>query len=124
RAQQATRTRRIGAIMNIGETDPQSTIWTSAFQRGLEERGWTLGGSLQIEYRWAAGNENLYRRFAHELVALTPDVVLASGGSSASALRGVTSTIPIVFLGTSDLVNRRLSACMGQSVGTNTGLVK
>ena len=124
RAQQATRTRRIGAIMNIGETDPQSTIWTSAFQRGLEERGWTLGGSLQIEYRWAAGNENLYRRFAHELVALTPDVVLASGGSSASALQEVTSTIPIVFLGTSDPVNRRLVASMEQPGGNITGFVE
>ena len=84
RAQQPVRMRRIGALMNIAENDPQSTVWTSAFVRGLEERGWTLGGNMQIEYRWAYGNENLYRRFASEFVALAPDVILAVSGSSAT----------------------------------------
>jgi putative ABC transport system substrate-binding protein len=121
RAQQPVR--RIGALMNIAENDPQSIIWASAFERGLKERGWTLGGNLQIEYRWA-NNENLYRKFALELVALTPDVTLAAGGSSATALQEVTRTIPIVFVGTSDPVNRRLIASMEQPGGNTTGFIE
>ena len=123
RAQQPERMRRIGALMNIAENDLQSTVWASAFERGLEERGWTLGGNMQIEYRWA-NNENLYRKFAQELVALTPDVILAAGGSSASALQEVTRTIPIVFMGTSDPVNRRLIASMEQPGGNFTGFIE
>jgi putative tryptophan/tyrosine transport system substrate-binding protein len=123
RAQPPVRVRRIGALMNIPENDPQSIIWASAFERGLKERGWTLGSNLQIEYRWA-NNENLYRRFARELVALTPDVILAVSGSSATALQEVTGTIPIVFMGTSDPVNRRLIASMEQPGGNFTGFIE
>ena len=122
-AQQITRMRRIGALMNIAEDDPQSITWASAFRRGLEEQGWTLDVDLHIEYRWA-NNENLYRRFAQELIALAPDVVLAVSGSSASALQEVTRTIPIVFMGTSDPVNRRLIASMEQPGGNITGFIE
>ena len=122
-AQQITRMRRIGALMNIAEDDPQSITWASAFRRGLEEQGWTLDVNLQIEYRWA-NNENLYRRFAQELIALAPDVVLAVSGSSATALQEVTRTIPIVFMGTSDPVNRRLIASMEQPGGNITGFIE
>jgi putative ABC transport system substrate-binding protein len=109
--------------MNIAESDPQSLIWASAFERGLRERGWKLGNDLQIEYRWA-NDENLYRRFAHELVALTPDLVLAVSGSSATALKEVTNAIPVVFMGTSDPVNRRLIATMEKPGGNFTGFIE
>jgi putative ABC transport system substrate-binding protein len=122
-AQQPARIRRIGALMNIAENDPQSIIWSSAFERGLEERGWARAGNLQIEYRWA-NNENLYRKFARELVALTPDVILAVGGSSATALQQETGSIPIVFMGTSDPVNRRLIASMERPGGNFTGFIE
>src|SRR5262249_7771927 len=122
-AQQSTGTRRIGALMNIAESDPQSRIWAAAFERGLRERGWKLGNDLQIEYRWA-NDENLYRRFAHELVALTPDLVLAVSGSSATALQEVTNAIPVVFMGTSDPVNRRLIASMEKPGGNFTGFIE
>lgn len=122
-AQQPTGARRIGALMNIAESDPQSLIWVSAFERGLRERGWKLGNDLQIEYRWA-NDENLYRRFAHELVALTPDLVLAVSGSSATALKEVTNAIPVVFMGTSDPVNRRLIATMEKPGGNFTGFIE
>jgi putative ABC transport system substrate-binding protein len=122
-AQPITRMRRIGALMNIAQDDPQSITWASAFRRGLEEQGWTLDVDLHIEYRWA-NNENLYRRFAQELIALAPDVVLAVSGSSATALQEVTRTIPIVFMGTSDPVNRRLIASMEQPGGNITGFIE
>ena len=123
RAQQAARVRRIGALMSIAENDPQSTIWASAFERGLTEQGWKLGSDLQIEYRWA-NDENLYRRFARELLALTPEAVLAVSGSSASALQEVTSTVPVVFMATSDPVNRRLIASMEKPGGNFTGFIE
>jgi ABC-type uncharacterized transport system substrate-binding protein len=122
-AQQSTGRRRIGALMNIAENDPQSLVWASAFERGLRERGWALGNNLQVEYRWA-NDENLYRRFAHELVALSPEVVLAVSGSSATALQEVTKTIPVVFMGTSDPINRRLIATMEKPGGNFTGLIE
>src|SRR5215470_3023152 len=123
RAQQAVRTRRIGALMSIAENDSQSTVWSSAFERGLTEHGWKPGSDLQIEYRWA-NDENLYRRFARELLAATPEVVLAVSGSSASALQEVTSTVPVVFMATSDPVNRRLIATMEKPGGNFTGFIE
>jgi len=123
RAQQAARVRRIGALMSIAESDSQSTVWSSAFERGLKEHGWKPGSDLQIEYRWA-NDENLYRRYARELLAATPEVVLAVSGSSASALQEVTSTVSVVFMATSDPVNRRLIANMEKPGGNFTGFIE
>ncbi len=122
-AQQPDRMRRIGVLMSTAETDMQTTDGVTAFVRGLVERGWTLGGKMQIEYRWAAGNANLYRRFALELVALSPDVILAVGGSGVSALQQATRTIPIVFVATNDPVDRNLIASMERPGGNTTGLL-
>jgi len=122
-AQQPDRMRRIGVLMSTAETDMQTTDGVSAFVRGLVERGWTLGGKMQIEYRWAAGNANLYRKFALELVALAPDVILAVGGSGVSALQQATRTIPIVFVGTNDPVERNLIASMERPGGNTTGFI-
>ena len=123
RAQQPVRVRRIGALMSIAENDSQSTVWSSAFERGLTDHGWKPGSDLKIEYRWA-NDENLYRRFARELLAATPEVVLAVSGSSASALQEVTSTVPVVFMATSDPVNRRLIATMEKPGGNFTGFIE
>lgn len=122
-AQQTTRIPRVGALMNIGENDPQSRVWAAAFERGLTERGWKPGSNLQIEYRWA-NNDSLYKRFAQELVGLGPDVVLAVSGSSTSALQQATSTVPIVFMGTSDPVSRRFVASMEKPGGNITGFIE
>jgi putative ABC transport system substrate-binding protein len=122
-AQQSTRVPRVGALMNIAENDPQSRVWAAAFENGLEERGWKPGKNLQIEYRWA-NNDSLYKRYAQELAKLDPDVILAVSGSSASALQQATSTVPIVFMGTSDPVNRRLVASMEKPGGNITGFVE
>jgi hypothetical protein len=69
RAQQPERVRRIGVLENKAATDPESPKEMTALLGGLQERGWTLGGNLQIEYRWGAGDANLYRKYAAELVA-------------------------------------------------------
>jgi ABC-type uncharacterized transport system substrate-binding protein len=122
-AQQAVRMQRIGVLMNFYEGDPQSTIGSSAFEHGLEERGWKPGGDLQIDYRWGP-NGILVRRFARELVALSPDVILAVGASSAAALQEVTRTIPTVFIKNSDPVNRGLIASMEKPGSNFTGFVE
>jgi len=121
---QPDRLRRIGVLMNTAEDDPQSKARASAFVRGLQERGWTLGGNVQIEYRWGAGSAKLYYQYASELAATAPDVVLASGGTAVGALQQITRTIPIVFVGTTDPVNRGLVASMARPGGNTTGFVE
>jgi len=122
RAQHAMQMRRVGALISFGADDPQSAIATSAFEHGLEKRGWTPGNNVQIEYRWAIYGPQL-SRFARELVALTPDVILAVGAPSAAALQKVTRTIPIVFTNTSDPVNG-LIVSMERPGGNFTGLIE
>ena len=123
RAQQSTPVRRVGALMNIAENDPEASMWAAAFEQGMEKQGWKSGHNLQIEYRWA-NNDSLFKRYARELVGLNPDVILAVSGSSASALQEATSTVPVVFMGTSDPVNRRLIASMEKPGGNFTGYVE
>ncbi|MGB8672476.1 MAG: ABC transporter substrate binding protein [Pseudolabrys sp.] len=102
-AQQSAGTRRIGVLTALAATDPAAKRQVAAFVHQLEELGWAEGRNLQIDYRWA-NDENRYWRFARELLALTPEVVLAVSGSSATA----PSTVSVVFMATSDPVNRRL----------------
>jgi putative ABC transport system substrate-binding protein len=123
RAQQSNQVRRAGALMNIAENDADARVWASAFEQGMEKQGWKPGHNLQIEYRWA-NNDSLLKRFAQELVNLNPDVILAVSGSSASALQEATSTVPVVFMRTSDPVNRRLIASMEKPGGNFTGYVE
>src|SRR5262249_3494198 len=122
-AQQSTQVRHIGALMNIADNDPEAGVWTAAFEQGMEKQGWKPGQNLQIEYRWA-NNDNLYKRFAQELAGLNPDVILAVSGSSASALQEATSTVPVVFIATSDPLARRLIASMEKPGGNFTGYIE
>jgi ABC-type uncharacterized transport system substrate-binding protein len=129
RAQQADRVRRVGVLMNLAADDPQSTKQTTAFLGGLQERGWTLGGNLQIEYRWTAANGNLtrvdiFRKNASELLALAPDVILVAGGTAVGTLQQVTRTVPIVFVEATDPVNRGLVASLARPGGNTTGFTQ
>jgi putative ABC transport system substrate-binding protein len=89
----------------------------------MEKQGWKPGHNLQIEYRWA-NNDSLLKRFAQELVRLNPEVILAASASSASALQEATGTVPVVFMGTSDPVSRKLIASMEKPGGNFTGYVE
>jgi len=124
RAQQPDQMRRIGVLMNIAENDPQSAIRVSALVRALEEMGWKVGRNVQIDYRWAAGDSKLYRKYAPELVALAPDVIVVVGGTAVGELQRATHTIPIVFVGTTDPVNRGLIASMARPGGNTTGFIE
>src|SRR5262245_43938123 len=103
--------------MNITEDDPQSKVGVPAFERGLRERGWTLGSNMQIEYRWGAGDVSRYRKYAPELVALLPDVIMAVGGTAVGALQQASHTVPIVFVGVTDPVSRGLVASLARPGG-------
>ena len=122
-AQQSSGTRKIGVLMSTAESDSQSRAGVSAFERGLQGHGWKLGNNLQIEYRWTASNTNLYRRFAQELAAFAPDVIVAVGATGVSELQQVTRTIPIVFLGTNDPIDRGLITSMDRPGGNATGFI-
>ena len=129
RAQQPDRVRRIGVLMNLAADDPQSTKQMKAFLDGLQERGWTLGGNLQIDYRWPVSDGSVtridvYRKYASELVALVPDAMLAAGGTVVGALQQVTRTVPIVFVEATDPVNRGLVASLARPGGNTTGFTQ
>jgi ABC-type uncharacterized transport system substrate-binding protein len=117
RAQQPERTRRIGVLMNIAANDPQAQSRIEAFLRGLQPLRWTVGRNLQIEPRWAAADADLFRRYASELVAPAPDVILASTSSAVAALQQATRTVPIVFVITVDPVGAGFVASLARPSG-------
>jgi hypothetical protein len=76
---QPERMRRIGVLMNLAADDPESAARMTTLAQGLAHLGWTVGRNVQIDYRWAVGDPELFRRYAGELVALAPDVIVAQG---------------------------------------------
>jgi putative ABC transport system substrate-binding protein len=121
RAQQREQMRRIGVLMNLGSDDAEGQARNAAFLQGLQELGWTVGRNVRIEYRWGAGDAELFRRHASELVALAPDVILASGGAVVPSLLQATRTIPIVFTGTPDPVGAGFVESLARPGGNATG---
>jgi putative ABC transport system substrate-binding protein len=121
RAQQPERTRRVGVLSNLRAGDAEASVEAGAFERGLAQQGWKLGINLRIDYRWAAGDVDLYRRYAAELVALATDVVLAVGGTAVGELQQASRTVPIVFVNVTDPVSRGLVASLARPGGNATG---
>ena len=123
RAQQPERMRRIGVLMNLAAADPESTARVTAFAQGLQESGWTIGRNVQIDTRWAAADADLFRRYAAELVALAPDVILASGSPAIMSLQQLTRTVPIVFVNIVDPVGAGFVESLARPGGNATGFV-
>jgi putative ABC transport system substrate-binding protein len=96
--------------MNLTADDPESPVRIAAFLQGLQQLGWTDGRNVRIEYRWGANDADLDRRYATELLALAPDVILAAGTLSVAALQRVTRTLPIVFVTVTDPVGAGIKA--------------
>jgi putative ABC transport system substrate-binding protein len=120
RAQQAERMRRIGVLMNTGAADPVGQARVKAFQQGLLQLGWTDGRNVRIDYRWAAGTVENASKYAAELLALAPDVILAVGGTTGPTLQA-TRTVPIVFTVTGDPVGSGFVASLSRPGGNATG---
>jgi putative ABC transport system substrate-binding protein len=121
RAQQRERMRRIGALMNLTAGDQEGQSRIAGFLQGLQERGWAVGGNVRIDYRWGGNDAALYRRGAEELIALAPDVVLASGTAALGAVHSLTRTVPMVFVNVVDPVGGGFVASLAQPGGTSTG---
>ena len=120
RAQQGDRMRRIGVLMPLAADDPEAKARLAAFAQGLRELGWAIGRNVEIDTRWASNAAEI-RRQAAELVALTPDVILAAGGTVVGTLLQATRTVPIVFTQTPDPVGAGFVANLARPGGNATG---
>jgi len=121
RAQQGERVRRIGVFLHLAADDPESQVGIGTFLQRLQELGWTVGRNLRVDHRWGATDPDLVRRAAAELVALAPDVILASGGTPVRALLQATQTYPIVFVAVTDPVGGGLVASLAHPGNQTTG---
>ena len=123
RAQQPAGVRRIGVLMHFAADDPESQARLTAFLQGLQELGWTVGRNVRIDTRWGAGDAERYRRYAAELVALAPDVILAVGPSALAQLQQATRSVPIVFTAVPDPVGGGFVASLARPGGNATGFM-
>jgi putative ABC transport system substrate-binding protein len=119
-AQQA-RMRRIGVIHSGVADDSVSLSVVAALAQGLQELGWVIGRNIQIEYRWAGGEADRISRYVAELVALAPDLILATGSTTVAPLQKATRTIPIVFVNVADAVGAGFVESLAQPGGNITG---
>jgi ABC-type uncharacterized transport system substrate-binding protein len=123
RAQQGERMRRIGVLMPAAADDPVIQARVGAFLQGLALLGWTIGRNVRVDTRWATANAAEIRRHAAELVALAPDVILASGASTVGPLLQVTRSVPIVFPSTGDPVGAGFVDSLARPGGNATGFM-
>jgi putative tryptophan/tyrosine transport system substrate-binding protein len=123
RAQQVQRMRRIGVLMNLAADDPVSIARAKAFVEGLQALGWTDGRNVHLDYRWAEGKPDLFQRYASELVALAPEVILTSGGAGIPPVLQATRTIPVVFVIAPDPVGNGFVASLSRPGGNATGFM-
>ena len=124
RAQQGERKRRIGVLTNLAADDPEAQVRNTAFAQALAQLGWTVGQNLQIEHRWAAGDAERIRRYAAELVALTPDVMVATGAAGVAPVLQATRTVPVVFVLVPDPVGAGFVDSLARPGGNATGFVQ
>ncbi len=119
-AAHAQRMRRIGVLVAVGD-DPESRSRITAFVQALQELGWTEGRDIRIDARWGGGDPDRFRRYAAELVALAPDVILVSGGSGMGPMLQATRTVPIVFVQVTDPVGAGFVDSLARPGGNATG---
>ena len=113
--------RRIGVLMNLAVGDPEGEARIAGFVQGLQQLGWSDGRNVRIDYRWAAGDAGHFQRYAEELLALAPDVILASATPSVQALQQATRTVPIVFAIVADPVGAGFVDSLARPGGNVTG---
>jgi putative tryptophan/tyrosine transport system substrate-binding protein len=123
RAQQGERMRRIGVLASTAADDPNNQAGYAAFLQGLQQLGWTEGRNVRIDAHWAVGNVADTRKYAAELVALAPDVILGQGSPSVGALLQATPTVPIVFTAVIDPVGAGFVDSLSRPGGNATGFM-
>jgi putative ABC transport system substrate-binding protein len=123
RAQQADKMRRIGVILPAAANDAEFQTWVGAFLQALAQLGWIIGNNVRIDIRWATANAADIRRHAAELVALAPDVILASGTSTVGPMLQATRTVPVVFPTVVDPVGAGFVDSLARPGGNATGFL-
>jgi len=121
KAQQPQHMRRIGVLLYLQEKDPEGQTYVAAFRQALQELGWIVDRNVRIDYRWTGGDADRVRKYAAELVALAPDVILAAGGSHVGPLQQATRSIPIVFVQVTDPVGGGFVTSLARPGGNTTG---
>ena len=120
RAQQPSRVRRIGVLVNLAADDSETQARVGAFLQGLQGFGWEIGGNARFEYRWAPDADSI-RKHAVEITALAPDVILANANPTVLALQQATRTLPIVFVAVTDPVAGGFVESLARPGGNATG---
>jgi putative tryptophan/tyrosine transport system substrate-binding protein len=120
-AQQPERMRRIGVLMAINANDPEVQVRVAAFVQGLEQLGWTVGKNVRVDYRFAGTDVDTLRKYAAELVALAPDVILTQSSNAVAPLLQATHTVPIVFTIVADPVGAGYVDSLARPGGNATG---
>jgi putative ABC transport system substrate-binding protein len=123
RAQQPERLRRIGILMNRAADNPEGQDRLAAFHQGLQELGWGVGRNVRIETRWSEDNADQSVKHAAELVALAPDIILASGTLAVTGLQHISRTLPIVFAAVADPVGAGIVDSLAHPGGNATGFM-
>jgi putative tryptophan/tyrosine transport system substrate-binding protein len=123
RAQESERMRRIGVLLPGTADDAEYQARMAAFLQGLQQLGWSDGRNVRIDIRYAAGDANLIRKYAAELIALAPDVILAPGTTSLGPLLQATRTVPIVFTTLLDPVGAGFVDSLARPGGNATGFI-
>jgi putative ABC transport system substrate-binding protein len=121
RAQQPERMRRVGVLMARSANDPEGQAFVAAFLQGLQELGWSNGRNAIVDIRWFSGNSADARKYAAELLALAPDVILALSSPVVAALGQITRTVPIVFANVADPVGAGYVESLARPGGNITG---
>jgi putative ABC transport system substrate-binding protein len=117
------RTRRVGVLMMYAESDAQAQGLVAGFRAGLRELGWTEDHNIRLDYRWATSDSESIQRFAKELVALQPDLILSSSTPTTASLLQQTRTIPIIFANIVDPVGSGFVASLPRPGGNVTGFL-
>ena len=125
RAQQASdRMRRVGVLMGLVANDPEGQVRITRWLQALQQLGWNEGRNLRVDIRWSGGNVEDIRKYAAELVALAPDVILAPASPSVAALLQATRTVPIVFTNVPDPVGAGFVDSLARPGGNATGFMQ
>ncbi|HXB78572.1 MAG TPA: ABC transporter substrate-binding protein [Bradyrhizobium sp.] len=120
-AQALGKMRRIGVLMNLAADDPEGQSRLAGFLQGLQEAGWAVGRNVTIDVRWAAADAELMKRFAKELVALEPNLILTSSTPVTAAMLQATRTIPVIFVLVADPVGTGFVASLPRPGSNVTG---
>jgi putative ABC transport system substrate-binding protein len=123
RAEQSDRVRVIGSLNILAQDDPEAQLRIAAFKQGLQQLGWTDGSNVRIEGRWAGGDDGLVRKYAADLAALAPDVVLTSGSVTMRPVQQAIRTVPIVFVSVVDPVGGGFVDSLARPGGNTTGFL-